>query len=56
MKGLTSTKAKELQEKFGKNELTAEEKESFFHKILEVLSEPMFLLLIIAAVVYFILG
>ncbi len=55
-KGLTSTKAKELQEQFGKNELTAQKKESFFHKILEVLSEPMFLLLIIAAVVYFILG
>lgn len=55
-KGLTSTRAKELQEQFGKNELTAEKKESFFHKILEVLSEPMFLLLIIAAVVYFILG
>jgi len=54
--GLTSTKAKELQEQFGKNELTAEKKESFFHKILEVLSEPMFLLLIIAAVVYFVLG
>src|SRR5665647_994448 len=54
--GLTSTQAKELQEKFGKNELTPEKKESFFHKILEVLSEPMFLLLIIAAIVYFILG
>lgn len=56
MKGLTNTEAKELQEQFGKNELTPEKKESFLHKILEVLSEPMFLLLIIAAVVYFILG
>ncbi|MEI7884909.1 MAG: cation-translocating P-type ATPase [Clostridia bacterium] len=56
IKGITSAQALELQEKFGKNELTAEKKESFFHKILEVLSEPMFLLLIIAAVVYFILG
>ena len=55
-RGLTSTKAKELQEQFGKNELTPEKNESFIHKILEVLSEPMFLLLIIAAVVYFILG
>lgn len=54
--GLTSTHAKELQEQFGKNELTPVKKESFLHKILEVLSEPMFLLLIIAAVVYFILG
>lgn len=56
IQGLTSAQAKELQEQYGKNELTPEKKESFFHKILEVLSEPMFLLLIIAAVVYFILG
>jgi len=55
-RGLTSTQVKERQEQFGKNELTLEKKESFFHKILEVLSQPMFLLLIIAAVVYFILG
>jgi Ca2+-transporting ATPase len=54
--GLTTQQAKELQLKFGKNELTPEKKETFFHKILEVLSEPMFLLLIIAACVYFILG
>lgn len=54
--GLTSTRAKELQEQFGKNELTPEKKESFIHKILEVLSEPMFMLLIVAAIVYFILG
>ncbi len=54
--GLTSSKAKQLQEQFGKNELTPEKKESFLHKILEVISEPMFLLLIVAAVIYFILG
>jgi len=54
--GLTTLKAKELQEKFGKNELVAKKKESFFHKILKVISEPMFLLLIVAAIIYFILG
>lgn len=54
--GLTSKQAKELQEKFGKNELIPEKKEDLFHKILKVLSEPMFLLLIFAAVIYFILG
>lgn len=54
--GLTSSQAKILQEKYGKNELTPQKKESFFHKLLEVLSEPMFLLLIVAAVIYFILG
>lgn len=56
IKGLTTLEAKQLQDKFGKNELVAEKKESFFHKILHVISEPMFLLLIVAAVIYFILG
>jgi Ca2+-transporting ATPase len=56
LQGLTTSQAKQLQEKFGKNELVAEKKESFFHKILHVISEPMFLLLIVAAVIYFILG
>jgi Ca2+-transporting ATPase len=56
LQGLTTLQAKQLQEKFGKNELVAEKKESFFYKILHVISEPMFLLLIVAAVIYFILG
>lgn len=55
-KGLTTKEAKQLQEKFGKNELVAEKKESFLHKILHVITEPMFLLLIVAAAIYFILG
>lgn len=55
-KGLTSEEAKLLQEKFGKNELVQTNKQSFFSKILSVLSEPMFLLLIVAAVIYFVLG
>ena len=50
------SRSKKLQEKFGKNELVAKKKESFFHKILKVISEPMFLLLIVAAIIYFILG
>jgi Ca2+-transporting ATPase len=36
--------------------LCPKKKESFFHKALHVISEPMFLLLIVAAVIYFILG
>ena len=56
MQGLTSGQVKELQEKYGRNELIPQKKESFFRKIWEVLSEPMFLLLIAAAVIYFILG
>jgi P-type Ca2+ transporter type 2C len=54
--GLTTTQAVELQKTYGKNELAPKKKESFLHKVLEVLSEPMFLLLIIAAVIYFVLG
>ncbi|HKM33496.1 MAG TPA: HAD-IC family P-type ATPase, partial [Lachnospiraceae bacterium] len=56
MLGLTSTKAKQLQEQYGKNELTPQTKNSFIKTILHALCEPMFLLLIIAAIIYFILG
>lgn len=56
LQGLTTLEAKQLQEEFGKNELVVEKKEGFSHKILHVITEPMFLLLIIAAVIYFILG
>ncbi|MEG0308954.1 MAG: cation-translocating P-type ATPase [Clostridium sp.] len=56
LQGLTTNEATKLQERYGKNELAAEAKESFLHKIIHVISEPMFLLLIVAAVIYFILG
>lgn len=56
LQGLTSEQAEKLQEKYGKNELVKKKKENFFHKILHVISEPMFLLLLVAAVIYFVLG
>jgi len=56
MKGLTSAEAKALQEKHGKNELTLQKKESFFIKVIHIIGQPMFLLLLIAAIIYFILG
>jgi len=56
MQGLTTEEAKKLQEQFGKNELTAQKKQSFFVKALHIIGEPMFLLLIVAAIIYFILG
>jgi len=56
MTGLTADQAKELQMKFGKNELASEKKESFFIKMLHIISEPMFLLLIVAGSIYFLLG
>jgi len=54
--GLTSDRVKQLQQQYGKNELTPERKVSFFRKVLHILCEPMFLLLIVAAIIYFILG
>ncbi|KAF5076612.1 Calcium-transporting ATPase [anaerobic digester metagenome] len=56
MAGLTAAEVKRLQEQYGKNELTPQKKESFFKKVLHIICEPMFLLLIVAAVIYFILG
>ncbi len=54
--GLSSEKAKELQRIYGRNELTAQNKDGFLKKLLHIISEPMFLLLIAAAIIYFILG
>lgn len=54
--GLTSGQAKDLQQRYGKNELTPEKKQSFLRKMLHIVAEPMFLLLLAAAVIYFILG
>mgnify|MGYP000894743528 CR=1 FL=1 len=56
MAGLTSAEVRRLQHQYGKNELTPQKKESFFHKVFHIICEPMFLLLIVAAIIYFILG
>ena len=55
-KGLTNEEVKKLQEKYGKNELNSEKKEKFIVKVIHIICEPMFLLLILAATIYFILG
>ena len=54
--GLSGEEAKLRQQQYGKNELTPRKKRSFFRKVLHTLCEPVFLLLIIAAVIYFLLG
>ena len=54
--GLSSDEALALQAEYGKNELSEQEKESFAKKAFHIITEPMFLLLIIAATIYFILG
>ena len=56
LEGLTSEQAKKLQEQFGKNELAAVKKQSFVSKVIHIILEPMFLLLIVASIIYFILG
>ena len=54
--GLTSQRAAELLKEFGPNELVSAKKKSFLSKALGIVREPMFVLLIAAAAVYFLLG
>ena len=54
--GLTGAEVRKLQDQYGKNELTPAQSPYFFRKVLHILSEPMFLLLLVAAVIYFVLG
>ena len=56
MNGLTSEQAEALGKRYGRNELTPQKKPSFMRKALHVVAEPMFLLLLAAAVIYFVLG
>lgn len=55
-KGLTTAKAQELLKQYGRNELKPQKRKSLILKLLCVMMEPMFLLLMIAAVIYFLLG
>lgn len=54
--GLTQQEAEKRLEQYGRNEIAEKEKTGIFSKIIGVLKEPMFLLLLAAAVIYFILG
>ncbi|MCL1796322.1 MAG: HAD-IC family P-type ATPase, partial [Clostridia bacterium] len=54
--GLTHAQAKALQNRYGRNELVPQKKNSLAIKILHVVLEPMFVLLLAAAAIYFILG
>lgn len=56
LQGLTSAEAAARQARYGKNELAPPKKTSFAAKIIKVIGEPMFLLLIGAAAIYFLLG
>ena len=54
--GLTSQDITKLKKIYGKNEIAPSKKDTPIIKILHTLCEPMFLLLIIAASIYFLLG
>ena len=54
--GLTTAEAMQRQQQFGRNELIPKKKKNIFQEILKALSEPMFLLLIVTAIIYFLLG
>jgi P-type Ca2+ transporter type 2C len=54
--GLPEEKIPELQQRFGKNIFLMEPQRRFLHVLLDIIREPMFLLLIAACTLYFILG
>lgn len=54
--GLTGREVESLQKKYGPNELVSKKTTNPFEKFLSVFKEPMFLLLIGAGALYFILG
>lgn len=54
--GLTTAEAQARLKRFGKNELVPHKKQNPFFKFVRTLCEPMFLLLLCAAVIYFLLG
>ncbi len=54
--GLSSAEVKQQQDRYGKNEMVHQKKDHFIKKVIGIISEPMFLLLLVASVIYFILG
>lgn len=54
--GLSTAQVHAQRAKFGLNELAQQKKEPFYQKIGHILLEPMFVLLLIASLIYFFLG
>lgn len=54
--GLSNQEVIDSRNKYGTNEIAKKKRESFLLKLFHVFTEPMFLLLIITASIYFILG
>jgi P-type Ca2+ transporter type 2C len=56
IQGLTAAQVTLLQQRYGKNSFAAEPQRRFIHIIWDIVKEPMFILLVIACSLYFILG
>ena len=56
IEGLTKEKVLESRNKFGENKIQLKKENLFFQSILEIVKEPMVLILLVAAIIYFISG
>src|SRR5450756_12641 len=56
IQGLTEQEARERLAQHGYNELPSTKKRTFLHMILDVVKEPMFMLLIACGLLYLLLG
>lgn len=54
--GLSTSEVLLKRKEYGYNELEVQKKETFFMKMVHVICEPMFLLLLVASFIYFLLG
>ncbi|EOH97946.1 cation-translocating P-type ATPase [Enterococcus pallens] len=54
--GLTTDQVNKQLAEYGKNQLEQKQKEPFYLKVFHIILEPMFLLLVVAALIYFFLG
>ena len=54
--GLSSSEVKERLEKYGPNEFTKQEKGSIWDSIKEAITEPMMIILLVAAVISALVG
>jgi P-type Ca2+ transporter type 2C len=54
--GLRDADIQSLLKKFGKNELTGQKHNGFLYAVWNILKEPMFIMLLVASSLYFILG
>ncbi len=56
LEGLTDAQVNEARLRYGSNELTMDRRDGFFFSLKEIVKEPMFILLLVASVIYFITG